>query len=150
MLRLAVDFAVWLPFLKRGTEMLTTAQKFATIAYEQVKQIDQTKKTYCQKYGSMAHKLPILIRKAGLAQALAFLEAKNEAAYTDLLNHLAATLEWPSVQDGSQLVSASRSADLDTYILLTRRISVALIWYKRFAESILKVKPVDEAPEGGG
>ena len=131
--------------------MSTTAQKYASAAFNQVSGLDQSKKIYCQKYGSMAHKLPILIRKAGLAQALAFLQAKNEAAYNDLLNHIAETIAWTGAADGAKLTALSRSADvdLDAYILLTRRVTAALIWYKRFAESVLKVKQVDEAPEGG-
>ncbi|MCA9994819.1 MAG: type III-B CRISPR module-associated protein Cmr5 [Anaerolineales bacterium] len=129
--------------------MKTNAQRAATIAFSQVSAIDRQKKSYCQKYGSMAHKLPIFIRRAGLAQALAFVQAKNEEAYRDLLTHVATAVSWPNITTGTQLAELSRSADLDTYILLTRRVIAVLIWYKRFAESVLGVKSIDDAPEGG-
>ena len=130
--------------------MNTISQEFAQVAFDQVSGIDKNDKTYCQKYGSMAHKLPILIRASGLAQALAFVQAKKQGAYNDLLDHLAEAVKWPGAITGEQLAAKSRSEHLDGYILLTRRVSAALIWYKRFAESILDVKPTDDAPEGEG
>ena len=132
--------------------MNTISQEFAQKAFNQVKEVANAHKKGSkerQKYGSMSHKLPILIRKSGLAQALAFVEAKakNEPIYNDLLNHLAQAVNWPGANTGAALATKSRSEQLDGYILLTRRVTAALIWYKRFAESILDVKVVDEAPE---
>ena len=128
--------------------MKTISQQFATTAFTQVNGIAEKGEKYRQKYGSMAHKLPILIRASGLAQALAFVQAKKQGAYSDLLDHLAEAVKWPGAATGEQLAAKSRSEHLDGYILLTRRVSAALIWYKRFAESILDIKPTDEAPEG--
>lgn len=129
--------------------MKTNQQKFATIAFNQVQGIKQKEEKYRQKYGSMSHKLPILIRTAGMAQAFAFVQAKKEAAYNDLLDHLAANVGWPNAVNGEQLAAKSRSEHLDSYILLTRRVSSALIWYKRFAESELGVTANQDIPEGG-
>jgi len=131
--------------------MQTNQQKFATTAFNQVvKEVKGKGNTYCQKYGSMSHKLPLLIRTAGLAQALAFVRAKKEEAYNDLLNHLATNVAWPGVATGEQLAAKSRSEHLDGYILLTRRVSAALIWYKRFAESELGITANQDILEGGG
>ena len=131
--------------------MQTNQQKFAKKAFSQTNEITKQHKKgspYRQKYGSMSHKLPILIRTAGLAQALAFVQAKKSDAYNDLLDHLAAAVKWPGATTGIALAEKSRGEDLDGYILLTRRVSAALIWYKRFAESVLEVKSTDDAPEG--
>ena len=128
--------------------MQTNQQKFAQTAFKQVEEIAKKDSKYRQKYGSMSHKLPILIRTAGLAQALAFVQAKKTDAYNDLLDHLAAAVKWPGATTGTALAEKSRGEHLDGYILLTRRVSAALIWYKRFAESVLDVKVTDEAPEG--
>jgi CRISPR-associated protein Cmr5 len=130
--------------------MHTNQQKFAASAFKQVQTIKSQDDRFRQKYGSMSHKLPLLIHTAGLAQALAFVRAKNEAAYNDLLNHLAETIQWPGVTNGERLAEKSRSEHLDGYILLTRRVTSALIWYKRFAESELGVSAVQDTPEGGG
>mgnify|MGYP003381947692 CR=1 FL=1 len=129
--------------------MQTNQQKFATSAFAQVQAIKNKDKTYQQKYGSMSHKLPLLIRTAGLAQAFAFMRAKKESAYNDLLDHLAETIQWPGATNGEKLAEKSRSEHLDGYILLTRRVSAALIWYKRFAESELGIPANQNIPEGG-
>lgn len=129
--------------------MQTNQQKFATSAFKQIQTIKNQDDQYRQKYGSMSHKLPLLIRSAGLAQALAFIRAKKEAAYNDLLDHLAETIQWPGATNGEKLAEKSRHEHLDGYILLTRRVSSALIWYKRFAESELGISANQGIPEGG-
>ena len=131
--------------------MHTNQQKYAQKAFGHAEEVAKKHKKgseYRQKYGSMSHKLPLLIRTSGLAQALAFVEAKNKPAYSELLNHLATTVKWQGATDGKALAAKSRTEHLDGYILLTRRVSSALIWYKRFAESILEVKVTDNTPEG--
>lgn len=130
--------------------MQTNQQKFATSAFTQVQAIKGRDEKYRQKYGSMSHKLPLLIHTAGLAQALAFVQARKETAYNDLLDHLAETVQWPGATSGEKLAEKSRSEHLDGYILLTRRVTSALIWYKRFAESELGVSAAQDIPEGGG
>lgn len=132
--------------------MHTTSQQYAQSAFTEVNEVAKAHKKgspFRQKYGSMAHRLPILIRISGLAQALAFVEAKakKEAAYNKLLDDLAAAIKWPGVENGGDLAKKSRSESLDAYILLSQRVTAALIWYKRFAESVLEVKATDEVPE---
>lgn len=91
-------------------------------------------------YGSMAHKLPVLVRQAGLAQALAFVEARGQATQVDLLAHLSLTVD--GREDG--LLIRSREAELNEYIQLTRQALAALTWYKRFAQSVLEVEAGDD------
>lgn len=133
--------------------MKTINQEYATKALERVqtahdKYPTEPKKahSYRKKYGTMAHKLPILIRTAGLTQALAFVEAKGAktAAWQDYLNDVAQTI---GRADSQALLQESRNAQLNNYIRLTREVSAALLWYKRFAESILKVEPSDQAED---
>jgi len=90
------------------------------------------------QYGSMAHRLPILIHKAGLAQALAFVEARGKEPHKDLLNHLAQVILGED-HNGSELARKSRSSDLREYLLLTQNVLDGLLWFKRFAQSILGV-----------
>ncbi len=122
----------------------TTQQHFAIEAHRHVTGIANNSAVYKQKYGTMAHKLPMLIHTAGLAQALAFVEARKEDAHQDLLNHVAITIE---EQSGQQLTERSRTTTLSDYMFLTQRTLSALVWYKRFAESILNVAPVDDQDE---
>lgn len=128
--------------------MTTRQQQMALSAYDRVTAVEGQRPDYRQKYGTMAHKLPLLIHTAGLAQALAFVESRNEDAHTQLLQHLAETIDHAGIHHGRELAARSRAAELDEYMLLTRRVLAALVWYKRFVESILKIEQPDTA-EGG-
>lgn len=127
--------------------------QFASKIHEQVsayKKENVDEKIY-KRYGSMAYSLPILVRSAGLAQALSFVESKSKKdpahPYTYLLNHLAEVV----IEDknGSELAKQSRNAGLQEYMYLTRRTMLALKWYKRFAESVLGVTSTTKMEEGG-
>ncbi len=129
--------------------MQTRDQKYAFSAFERVSIISKKEKQFYETYGAMAHKLPILIRKAGLAQALSFVEAKakDKAAYSSLLTDLKAT-----VGRNENLAALARSVQLTDYILLTKQIMDALLWYKRFAQSVLGIDATTATmadPEGG-
>lgn len=114
--------------------MPTRNQKYASSAYEKVSNVPNDQKS---KYKTMTDKLPVLIHSAGLAQALAFVDAKanssNEQAWKLLLNHLATTIE----MDKNLLLERSRKAELAEYMKLTRDVLAALSWYKRFAQGLL-------------
>lgn len=116
--------------------MINQSQQDAIFAHEHANAVLQRdKESDRKKYGSMCHKLPVLIRQAGLAQALSFLEARDtkNKPYTQLINDIASTI---GVEN---LVERSREADLKEYMYLTQRVLDAMIWYKRFAQSVLKV-----------
>lgn len=126
--------------------MLTRTQQYAAQAFEHVGTVTQAHR---DKYKAMAEKLPALIRTAGLAQALAFVEAKaaSEAAWGKLLDHLAATLGCPN---RAALLNDSRTLPLAAYMNLTNRALDALLWYKRFAQSAPEAAPAPAAPVAGG
>lgn len=110
--------------------MYTRDQKFAIDVFDRVSKV---KKDDQIGYGSMAHKLPILIRTAGLAQALAFVDSRGTPAQQQLLKDLAGTVGKP------ELLKAARELELNEYIRLTQQVMEALLWYKRFAQSVLGV-----------
>jgi CRISPR-associated protein Cmr5 len=126
--------------------MKTLNQEYALKSHERVTNVAEKSKSYQKKYGTMAHKLPILIRTAGLVQALAFVEAKGTKtpAWQDYLNDVAQTI---GRNNGQALRKESQQAELSDYIRLTREVSAALLWYKRFAESILKVEASEQAED---
>lgn len=94
-----------------------------------------------KKYGAMAHKLPILVRTAGLAQALEFVNTRSSDVQQQILDHLADVV---GVTPRKTLLDRSRTADLDEYMWLTREVLAALQWYKRFAQSVLHVTADEE------
>jgi CRISPR-associated protein Cmr5 len=119
--------------------MQTRNQTIAADVFARVQKLEKDPKK--KQYGSMAHKLPVLIQTAGLVQALSFVQAKSTSksgkALEILLNDLAQTLEFAN---GQALVSESREAELSKYLYLTKRCLAALLWYKRFAQSVLGVE----------
>ena len=118
--------------------MQTRKQKYADQIYNQIIALE---KPDHQKYGTMALKLPALVRTAGLVQALTFVDARGDAAQKKLLDHLATALGF---QSKDALLAQVRSADLSAYIVLTEQAMAALDWYKRYAQSILKVNQAQE------
>jgi len=113
----------------------TRNQEYAAKIFEQVMQVrDELGKDGSNNYGSLAHRLPVFVRTAGLAQALAFVEARDGAAGRKLLRDIAA------VVNEEELLARSRTAELPEYMLLTRNVLAALAWYKRFAQSVLGVE----------
>lgn len=131
--------------------MKTRDQEYAATIFKQVQDevnnnpnVDDK-----QQYGSMAHKLPILIRTSGLVQALQFVDSRGKDPHKLLLKHLAQTVlksEAPAGKEKEELLTQSRTNDLGKYMLLTQRTMAALLWYKRFAQSLLKVE-ADVKPE---
>lgn len=123
--------------------MHTRDQRDAAQAMEQIsRDIAHLSKSQRDKYGSMAHKLPILIRTSGLCQALAFVQVRGDDMHRVLLCHLAVTVNAGTTDS---LLTQSRTRDLGAYMYLTQRTLSALLWYKRFAQSVLDV----EAGDGG-
>jgi len=117
----------------------TRSQEYAAKIFEQVKNVSEEER---QKYGSLAHRLPVLVRTAGLAQALAFVEARGGAAGEKLLAHLAEVIR------EDELLRQSREAQLEEYMYLTRKVLTALTWYKRFAQSVLGVEATADKEVG--
>ncbi len=127
--------------------MLTRDQYYATTVCAQVEGVandyPDKQDAFRKKYGGLAHKLPVLIRTAGLAQALAFVAARGGEAGERLLQHLAEALRF---DNQNKLLEEVREADLNEYIYLTQQALAALLWYKRFAQSVLDV---DAATQDG-
>lgn len=121
---------------------LTRQQRYMTQAVTHVQAVKDTNNKEMQDiYGGLCHSFPVLVRSAGLCQALAFVEAKaapggsRGEAYRLLKDHVADTLE----KDANGLLDTVRMAGVTEYMRYTRAILAAWIFYKRFAVSILDV-----------
>jgi CRISPR-associated protein Cmr5 len=123
--------------------MQTLDQHYSATAYKQVLSIKEDKEY--KKYGAMAHKLPILIHTAGLVQALEFVHSRGKPVQKRLLDHLAIAVTGQG--NAETLLQTVRDASLSGYIRLTRQILAALLWYKRFAQSILDVDATEALGE---
>ncbi len=122
------------------SEPITRDQRYAKVIYEQVVKLEPKKEEdWVKDYGRLANNLPVLVKKAGLAQALSFAEAKGGAGRERLLKDLQAAIEEISRRQ-INLMERSRKAELSEYLWLTQQVMTALHWYKRFARSVLEVK----------
>ena len=124
--------------------MQTLQQEYAKKVYAKVESFGQKhpKDTPERKqYGSMAHKFPVLVRQAGLIQALAFVRTRDKAAHKVLLEDVSQVV---AEQSTDEFIRDCREADLTNYMWLTRQTLGVLEWFKRFAQSVLDVEPGEE------
>ncbi len=136
------------------TELKTRDQRYAAVIYEQVIKLESNKtEEWVKDYGRLANHLPVLVKKAGLAQALSFAEAKSKdedekknkkSGDKQLLRDLEEVIRKISGDANLQLRQKSLTAGLSDYLWLTQQVMTALHWYKRFAQSVLDVKQGDE------
>ena len=115
--------------------MRTRSQNDAVKAWKALEKTRKKRDFDKAAYGSMAHKLPVLIRTCGLTQAVSFVAARDNHWHICLLDDVASTLGLSR----AELLQRSREASLKEYRHLTRRSLDVLLHFKRFAESELDV-----------
>jgi CRISPR-associated protein Cmr5 len=115
---------------------LTREQAYAADVFKRVSDIKHNSPSKISRYGAMAHQLPLLIRTAGLVQALTFVSGRKDEGLNQLLHDLAQTVKQ---ENAEKLIATSRNAPLAQYMRLTQQTMAALLWYKRFAQSVLEI-----------
>jgi CRISPR-associated protein Cmr5 len=122
---------------------MTLEQQRAAMAYGHLQ--DVPAKEDQKVYGSMAQKLPALIRSAGLCQALHFVKSRGKDPLNKLLDHLGKQLQRvdTGINDKDSLCEQARKADLAQYVWLTREALASVSWYGRLARSEWGVDPTD-------
>jgi len=131
--------------------MMTRSQKHAQGIAGQVKEVQARPRKIQKQYGSLCHRFPIMVLRNGLAQAVGFLAAKSQSdgstAHGLLLAHLAAHLS--SNANAASYQIHVNQANIAAYRRMTREALAAAVWYKRFAESLLKVDASDSGEVEG-
>lgn len=97
-------------------------------------------------YGTLALKLPALLRTSGLCQAVHFLKSRNKDAANSLLENLGEQLGRidPEIRGMDSLCKRAREAEFANYLWLSREAFAVATWYARLAKSELKVEPGDD------
>ncbi len=113
--------------------MRTRGQVWAQAAYQRV--AEQAKRKEAKEYKAMALKFPVLVRQAGLAQALAFVESRGKEAHKAFGEDLAQVLGYESL---GKLGQEAQRAELLEYLRLTREVLGAAEWFKRFAQALIQ------------
>ncbi|MDX9859211.1 MAG: type III-B CRISPR module-associated protein Cmr5 [candidate division Zixibacteria bacterium] len=126
---------------------VTRDQQRAQAAYERIMKVDR--EPWRKDYGRQCLNLPFLIQRCGLCQAITFLDSKSAADSREYLRYLLRDFaEVSGIADSqAELVTAVRGSSnmgadntLRQYQWMTREALACSIWFKRYAEAVLKVQ----------
>jgi CRISPR-associated protein Cmr5 len=100
---------------------------------------------WADRYGVICHNFPIMVRTCGLCQAVAFsaAKAKSDGHRAEAHKRILADVQAITRKTPEQIAELP----VEEYMLQTRRLLAAWIYYKRFAESILGAKPGEQRDE---
>lgn len=113
----------------------TKQQERAKKAYECL----SLEKQIADEYRQFAKRFPALVHSCGLAQAVAFAQAKDK---NDYLNDLAKVM---GITNGQILCRVSRTIDMVEYQQKTREAIECATWIKRYAEATEEISTISKA-----
>ncbi|GIX05527.1 MAG: hypothetical protein KatS3mg114_1396 [Planctomycetaceae bacterium] len=113
----------------------TLSQRLSQAAYPLVAQRRQGGKLPAE-YVTFAKKFPALVHTCGLAQAVAFAEAKGETDYLHDLALVLAHSKSVGVKNEKELADKVRQAQILEYMRLSQRVIDAASWLKRYVEAL--------------
>lgn len=125
--------------MNASTPVVTRGQRMAQSAFGRIQSRAGGKDK--KEFAGFAKRFPALIHSCGLAQALAFAQAKAPDGYLD---DLAVAMNFDRKKD--VLLKEAREAALAEYMRLSREALEAAGWLKRYAEVLLD----EDAKKGGG
>jgi len=114
----------------------TRQQVRAKAAYDCISSVDNAmNKKETDDYVQLAKKFPALVHNCGLAQAIAFVQAKAKDGDIGetYIAHLSKTMG-----EKEDVANSSRNADLIKYQWLTREAIDSATWLKRYSEALLE------------
>lgn len=114
-------------------DIFTRQQKRAQAAHGQV--TTKIGGPHKDKYSQLAKKFPALVHSCGLAQAVAFVDAKEEDAGPLYLQDLACVM---NLHKGEDLRTISRTSPMIEYQRYTLEAIESATWLKRFSEALLE------------
>lgn len=125
--------------------MQSTQQQYAEVAYNAISRESQNADK--EQYGQLCHRFPSLVLTNGLRLAVTFFEAKGkenkDSPYIRYLNDLEKAIKLDSWK---QALEAQNS----DYLYRSRQVLSASVWFKRYAEAILKVDQAMDKEAGVG
>ena len=117
--------------------MKSLDHSYAQVALESVKRVEKTE--YGKQYGALCHRFPAMVYVNGLRLTVAFYQAQaKKEAYQQFIQDLGTAI---GVADWSNL------ANCMAYRQHSRNALRAAIWFKRYAEAILKVHAGQEVEQ---
>ena len=132
--------------------------KRAILALKQVTKLDDALKALTNNgkereaararraYATIAHRLPLMVRRAGLSSALLFVGSRKSEPQRRLLTHLTRQLFEAGLCDADtpeSLLKSAREADLWALERLTAEAERCLLWTKRLTVTVLGVSAAE-------
>ena len=123
--------------------MATRHQNWSALALSRLtaRRSGQAEKFSLAKYKTRCLSTPNLVQRAGLVQAVAFLQSRNDSSSDKYLDDLASA---GGLEDGASLLTASQEAGLGEYMALTADVVALATWFRRFAQSELAGVEADD------
>ncbi|AET60504.1 hypothetical protein HPL003_18810 [Paenibacillus terrae HPL-003] len=123
--------------------MKSSQHEYAQAAFEGIKSLDADS-AVAKQYGQLCHRFPSLVLTNGLRLAVAFFQAKGaERPHALYLEHMRKALALDRSWNDEL-----RKENAD-YLHLSQRVLSASVWFKRYAEAILKIEQGTDTPEQG-
>ncbi|MGM1020158.1 MAG: type III-B CRISPR module-associated protein Cmr5 [Bacillota bacterium] len=126
--------------------MKSSQHEYARAAFEGIKSLDADS-VVSKQYGQLCHRFPSLVLTNGLLLAVTFFQAKSkseESPHALYLQHMRNALALDKSWDEELKI---QNAD---YLHLSRRVLSASVWFKRYAEAMLKIEQGTDTPEQEG
>jgi len=117
--------------------MKSVSHTYAETAYNCIRLAE--KESWANEYGRLCLLFPSLLLTNGLRLTVAYYQGKGQKSesYKQFLNDMREALGNPNWENGLP-------ANMAEYRELSRRALQAAVWFKRYAEAILKVETTDD------
>ncbi|MGG1617890.1 type III-B CRISPR module-associated protein Cmr5 [Paenibacillus sp. NRS-1782] len=117
--------------------MKSSQHEYARVAFEGIKSLEADS-AVAKQYGQLCHRFPSLVLTNGLLLAVTFFQSKGAGdeknPHTVYLKHLHNALALNQTwEDALKVQNAA-------YLHLSRQVLSASVWFKRYAEAILKIE----------
>lgn len=116
-----------MPAPQTAPRITTRQQRFSQAAFQCVSEVPEKEQADFKRF---AQQFPALVHQCGLAQAIAFADAKKHRRF---LKAIAAVIG----ATDTALSHDSRNAELTEYLRLTRNVMLAAEWLKRSSEALI-------------
>ncbi len=128
------------------------SQRMAQAAFNGVQERSRGNEAYRKEYRSFAREFPTLVHQCGLAQAVAFAQAKKEHQlhYVADLAAVLTAAGHVEIATVTALANQTRSLSVTAYVRLSRDALDAAVWLKRYVEALFQEKKAAPAKQEDG
>lgn len=131
--------------------MQSAQHHYAEQAYMGIQEVKNSHADLVNEYGQLCHRFPSLVLTNGLRLAYIFFAKKaasgddKSKAYELYLTHMKEALQMDNWEKGLGLEVVAKkvlsgASSQTSYLYLSRNALNASVWFKRYAEAILKVE----------